>query len=136
MTPGVYEISARHTPADGSPPTEHRRRLVIDNTLGSLSVRKTGSRADQNLRVRFRLQRNARVTVQAVNSRGKVARVLARNRAMKRGWQNLSCNTRQGGRPIPAGPYTLRVVLRTGYRQPNVLTKRFTALKPPAAAKR
>ncbi len=136
LTPGVYEIAARHTPADGSSPTEHRRRLVIDDTLGSLSARRTGTGANQRLGVRFRLQRNARVTVQAVNARGKVVRVLARNRAMKRGVQNLSWNMRQGARPIPAGAYTVRVVLRTKYRQPNVLTKRFTALRAPAPKKR
>lgn len=135
LAPGVYEISAKFTPADGSAPTEHRRRLVIDDTLGSLTARRTGSRADQRLNVRFRLRHNARVTVQAVNAKGKVVRVLARNRTMRRGWQNLSWNMKQGSRPIPAGSYTVRVVLRTGYRQPNMLTKSFTALKPPAKKK-
>ena len=135
VPPGIYDVVAQLAPADGSAPTTDSRRLVIDDTLGSLSVRRAGKGAKQTLRTRFKLQRNARVTVQAVNAKGKVVRTLARNRALHRGWQTMNWNMRLGKRPLPPGTYTVRVTLRTTYRVTNQLTARFVALKAPAATK-
>lgn len=134
LAPGVYEIAATLRPSDGSAATTHTRRLVIDDTLGALSVRKTGKAAKQNLKVRFGLRRNARVTVVAVNAKGKTVKVIARNRLLRRGWQNLSWNMKQGSRRAAAGTYTLKVTLRASYREPNQLSRRFSV--PKAAAKK
>ncbi len=134
LAPGVYEIAATLRPSDGSAATTHTRRLVIDDTLGALSVRKTGKAANQNLKVRFGLRRNARVTVVAVNAKGKTVKVIARNRLLRRGWQNLSWNMKQGSRRAAAGTYTLKVTLRASYREPNQLSRRFSV--PKAAAKK
>lgn len=129
LKPGVYEISAQLRPADGSAPNEARRRLVIDNTLGPLSLAKVGPRTNQTLRTRFLLRHNTRATVQVINAKGRVVRTLARNRAMKRGWNTVSWRMNQGAKSLPAGTYTVRVKLRTSYRTPNELARRFVMPK-------
>ena len=89
---GPYTLTARLVPDDGTAPTEESRPLIIDSTLAALRLRPARlpavrRRPRQELQVRFRLTRPARVTVRVESTGGRVLRTLRAGRGMRRGEQ-------------------------------------------------
>lgn len=89
LADGVYIAVARHTPADGGPGTEARRRVVVDRTLAALtarpSVRRSDGRVAGSVTVGFRLLRPARVTVRFRTLDGRPLRTLTSGRRLGAG---------------------------------------------------
>lgn len=110
---GPYSLVARLTPADGSPPSEHRRRVIVDRTLGALKLRPQSSRGKRELAIRFRLTRPARVTVRIIGADGKPLRALLSGRPLK-GPQEVVWD-RTVRRAAATGNLTIEVEARNSY---------------------
>jgi hypothetical protein len=105
---GIYVVISRLEIAGGGV-MEQRRRLIVDRTLGTLTARPVGRRANQRLVVGFRLHRPARVTAVVRTSSGRVVARLAGNRPMRAGRNALVWNRRVAGRPV-SGSHRVEVI--------------------------
>jgi hypothetical protein len=116
---GAYVVTARFVPGDGSAPTEATRTVVVDRTLSFLRLRSatvvlgTRSAPQPQLRVGFRLSRQARVTVRLKDSKGILLRLLASKRLMKPGQQVVTWDRSLNGKRARPGTYTVDVAART-----------------------
>ncbi|MEQ9336638.1 MAG: phosphodiester glycosidase family protein [Miltoncostaeaceae bacterium] len=106
---GIYTLTARQIPGDGSGEQVQTRRFIIDRTLASLGTRASTRRQRQRLAVGFTLLRPARVTVVVRDGDGRPAAVLARGRAQRAGRTILGWNRRIAGRPAE-GTYSVEVI--------------------------
>jgi hypothetical protein len=104
---GLYFLTAKLTPSDGSPATRQRRRVVVDRTLSHLATRPS-QRPKPRVDVRFRLHRGARVTVRVLDSVGNPLRTLMRGRRLAAGRHTIGWNRRAKGITI-SGTVTVQV---------------------------
>lgn len=109
---GPYSLVARLVPADGSPPTEHRRTLVVDRTLGSLRLRPVRRGRLREVAIGFRLARPARVTVRISRPSGRALRTLVAGRRLPRGRHVIRWDRTVRGHPV-AGTCVVGVEART-----------------------
>jgi Phosphodiester glycosidase len=79
---GPYSLVARLTPDSGAP-SEHRRRVIVDRTLGGLKLRPQRNGKKKELTIRFGLTRPARVTVRVLGADGTPQRALMSGRPLK-----------------------------------------------------
>jgi phosphodiester glycosidase len=137
---GAYVITARFVPANGSTTTEATRTMVVDRTLSFLRLRSanvvlgTRSAPQPQLRVGFRLSRQARVTVRLKDSKGVQLRLLASKRLLKPGPQVITWDRSLNGKRARPGSYTVDVVARTTLGV-STLTRSIVlkSTKPPTA---
>jgi hypothetical protein len=111
---GPYALVARLTPADGSAPTEHRRRVIVDRTLGGLKLRPARRGKRKELSIRFALARPARVTVRILRADGKPLRALLSGRPLRGGPQTVTWD-RALRRARAKGTFTIEVDARNSY---------------------
>jgi len=139
MPDGPYLLTVRLTPADGSPPTEQTRRVVLDGTLASLRLRPSrlpparGRKPRPRLEVRFTLSRPARVTVDVQDSSGRTVRRLLSGRSLRRGPNVVTWDRTIGRRPA-SGTYTIVVEART-FLGTTGLASDITLAAPPKRGK-
>jgi Phosphodiester glycosidase len=111
---GPYALVARLTPDDGSSPTEHRRKVIIDRTLGGLKLRPQRSGKKKELLIRFALTRPARATVRILDANGKPLRTLMSGRPLRTGPQSITWD-RSIKRVAAKGTFTIEVDARNSY---------------------
>lgn len=127
LADGPYALVARLTPSDGSAPTEHRRKVTVDRTLGGLKLRPSRRGKKKELSIRFALTRPARVTVRIVGADGRPRRALLSGRPLGRGPQLVTWD-RSLRRAAAKGTFTVEVDARNSYGR-SVLS-RSAALAP------
>jgi hypothetical protein len=111
---GPYALVARLTPADGSAPTEHRRRVIVDRTLGGLKLRPARRGKRRELTIRFALARPARVTVRVLRADGTPLRALRSGRLLRGGIQVVTWDRTLRRKPAK-GAFTIEVDARNSY---------------------
>jgi hypothetical protein len=132
LADGVYTVVSLFTPDDGSGPTEQRRRVILDRTLGSLSARpearRVGGRVVARLDVGFALARSARVSARVESTSGRVLRRLASGKVMRPGRHRLTWNRRSGGKVVSGA---VRVIVEARNRLGTSGLVRAVTLRPP-----
>jgi hypothetical protein len=119
---GPYALVARLTPDVGAP-SEHRRPVIVDRTLGNLKLRPQRTGKKKELAIRFALTRPARVTVRIVGPDGKPLRALMSGRPLK-GPQSVTWD--RTIRKVEAkGSITIEVEARNSYGR-SVLSRSVT----------
>ncbi|WP_217913668.1 phosphodiester glycosidase family protein [Miltoncostaea marina] len=130
---GVYVVVARHEADDGSGVTEQRRRVIFDRTLSSLTARPSQARRGrvvrQRLRMGFRLQRAARVTVRVRSTSGRRITTLVSGRLMRPGARVVDWDRRVRNRPV-TGRVEVTVEARTRFGTSG-LVRAVTLTAPP-----
>lgn len=106
---GIYALTARQIPDDGSGEQVLTRRFIIDRTLAQLGVRPSTRGRRQRLAVGFTLLRPARVTVVVRDDDGRAVAVPARGRAYRAGRTVLRWNRLVRGRPAQ-GTHRVEVI--------------------------
>lgn len=124
LADGPYALVARLTPSDGSAPTEHRRKVIVDRTLGGLKLRPARRGKKKELSIRFALTRPARVTVRIAGADGKPRRALLSGRPLGRGPQLVTWD-RSLRRAAAKGTFTIEVDARNSYGR-SVLSRPVT----------
>lgn len=109
---GPYALVARLTPDVGAP-SEHRRPVIVDRTLGKLKLRPQRTGSKKKLGIRFALTRPARVTVRILGSDGTPLRALMSGRPLK-GPQSVTWD-RTLKRAAAKGTFTIQVEARNSY---------------------
>lgn len=109
---GPYALVARLTPDVGAP-SEHRRPVIVDRTLGKLKLRPQRTGRKKELGIRFALTRPARVTVRILGSDGTPLRALMSGRPLK-GPQSVTWD-RTLKRAAAKGTFTIQVEARNSY---------------------
>jgi hypothetical protein len=114
-----YVLVAKFVPGDGSNPTEATRPVVVDRSLGFLRLRSkmirlgTRSAPQPQLRIGFRLARQARVTVRLKDSKGNFLAFLAKQRLLTPGQRVITWDRSLNGKRARPGTYNVDVVART-----------------------
>lgn len=127
---GVYSLTARQIPDDGSGEQVQSRRFIIDRTLGSLSARPSSRGQRQRLAVGFALARPARVTVVVRDTSGRAVAVLARGKVFRAGRTVLGWNRRVAGRPA-TGSYRVEAIAVSSFGRTGLVRQvRLTAPPP------
>jgi FlgD Ig-like domain len=119
---GPYALVARLTP-DAGAPTEHRRPVIVDRTLGGLKLRPQRNGKKKELAIRFGLTRPARVTVRILDADGKPLRALMSGRPLK-GSQAVTWD-RTVKKVAAQGTFTIEVEARNSYGR-SVLSRSLT----------
>ncbi|MEW6581684.1 MAG: phosphodiester glycosidase family protein [Actinomycetota bacterium] len=123
---GPYAVVARLAPADGSAASEHRRRLIVDGTLGGLRLRAAKRGRARELGIRFTLARKANVTVRVLGPDGRPLRTLRAGKALRAGPQLVTWDRTIRRKPA-VGAFTVDVQARsslgtTGLQAQTTLT--------------
>jgi len=130
LADGIYTLRARLEPEDGSAPSSHSRRLLVDRTLAALSLRRYVRRVERKPRpkldISFRLFRKAKVTVTVRNQDGRRLRILANGKQLAAGTQTLTWDRTIRRKPA-RGTFLIDVEVRsqlgrTGLREDVTLT--------------
>lgn len=121
---GPYRLTAELAP-DGGAATLAGRDLLIDRTLAQLRVRAARQRVGKKrvpvVRIAFRLQRPARVTVRVLTTGGTPLRTVWSNRLLGAGTRLVVWN-RRVGRALVDGEHRIEVVARTSLGRPGLST--------------
>ncbi len=110
MPDGPYAVTATLTPTDGSAPTAQARIIVVDRTLGSMTVASPGTGVTRRATASFTLSRPASVTARVTDRTGRVVATLATGTRMRPGRRTLTWTVRTGSPPAPPGTYEVTIV--------------------------
>lgn len=119
---GPYKIVAKFTPTDNTRASSKTMPIVIDRTLGYMSVRKSKA-APKRLRISFKLVREANLTITITNASGRVVHRLMRRTHVPSGPRAVLWDMKVHGKRLRPGVYTVSVSSRQD--QADRLSARF-----------
>lgn len=119
---GTYSIVAKFTPTDNTRASSKSLPIVIDRTLGHLTVRKSKA-APKRLHIGFTLTHAATVTATISNRSGRRVYTLMRRVQLPSGTRQVIWDMKVRGKRLPRGVYTLSISSRKD--RADLLSARF-----------